>query len=235
MRRTLFVSALLSGLLLATTASAETVTEEETSTTFQKVKNFGGQPHILTGTGAREAMGTINVYGAGMYVNQKQAARAWGQYLESRFAKANLVSNGTPNFSKIGHSRQGRHFMVYGRMGRAIEMAFTRDVRADQISEAYNDSWDRVNLDRSAAGTALEQFMAAVNHPVGDGQRMTIRTAGNNIWVNMPSGNTRIQGNRAMIIGIWKIWFGDPALQTRLRNGLMSMLSNVHQIFTASQ
>jgi len=234
MRKTLIAGTLFACMLHAMVAQAETVTEEETNTTFETPRTIAGGSYVLTGVGAREAMGTINVYGAGMYVETRGATKAWSSYVAGRFAKANLMNGDTPNFQKIGNSGPGRHFIVYGRMARAIDLSMVRDVRADQISGAYEESWDRVRLDRAAAGDALGQFMAAVNHPVASGQHMMIRTAGNNIWVTMPGqGATRIQANRALVIGLWKVYFGNPPLQVRLRNGLMSMLQNVHSLLAA--
>lgn len=238
MKKLLVATSLLGCLAFAASASAEqsTVTERETKTSFQVQRNFGGVPHILTGVGAREATALkINVYGGAMYVGRDQAVKAWQSYVEGRFAKAGLVSDGTPDFAKIGRSAAGRHFIVYGRMPRAIDMHFVRDVRADQITDTYNENWERVRLDRNAAGEALNQFMAAVNHPVASGQHMIIRTVGNTVFVDMPGqAPARIRGNRALTTAIWKIYFGNPPLQTELRNGMLSMLQNVHQLFTAA-
>jgi hypothetical protein len=228
------ICALLVTLSFAANAWAQprTVEERHSDATFQVQKNFGGSSHVLVGVGARRAMGMITVYGAAMYVGVDQGKAAWESYLSGRFAKAGLVESGQPNFNRLRRSAEGRHFLVYGRMPRAIEMAFARDVRADQIANAYDESWERVGLDRAAAGQALTQFMAAVNHSVQKGQRMVIRTAGNNIWVTMPQGTTRIQGNAALVRAIWSIWFGDPALQRPLRDGMMSNLENLHNLRT---
>jgi hypothetical protein len=234
MRRATILGTFLLCLVSAASARAETVTEAETNSAFETPRNIGGASYVLTGVAAREAAGTINVYGAAMYVETRAASKAWGGYVADRFAKAGLMNGDAPNFQKIGTSAEGRHFMVYGNMGRAIELAFVREVQAEQIQGAYNESWDRVRLDRAAAGDALTQFMAAVNHPMRSGQRMMIRSSGNNIFVTMPGqAETRIAGNRAMTIALWKVYFGDPPLQRQLRDGLMSMLQNVHALFTA--
>lgn len=210
---------------------AGTVREDETGTSFQVRKAYGGIPHILVGVGAREAMGTINVYGGGMYIGEKAGATAWQAYVKGRFAKANLITGGQPDFAKIARSSAGRHFMVYGRMPRCIDMSFVRDVRADQVSEAYTDAWDRLGTDTAAAGEALTQFMAAVNHPVKSGQHMVIRSVGNNIWVQMPGqGTTKVAGNRTLVTAIWQNYFGARPLQRPLRDALMSKLSNLHAL-----
>jgi len=223
------VGAFLCVLAMASIANAEQVTERHTDATFDVERTIGGQNYILVGTGARRAAGMINVYGAGMYVGANAGSKAWNAYLTGRFAKAGLVEGGTPNFEKIGHHATGRHYIVYGRFPRAIDMAFTRDVSAEQIQGAYEESWDRVQLDRAAAGEALGQFMAAVNRPVSSGQRMMLRTQGNTISVNVAGNNTNIQGNRALVIAIWKIWFGNPPLQRPLRDGMLYLLQNIHR------
>jgi len=232
MRNIMVGGAFITCLLVAVGAFGEqgTVTENETNTTFQVRKNFGGTPYILVGVGAREALGTINVYGGGMYLGEKQAVAAWQAYLTGRFAKAGLVNNGQPDFAKIGTSAAGRHFMVYGRMPRCIDMSFVRDVRADQVSEAYEEAWERLSLDRAAAGEALNQFMAAVNYPVGNGQHMLIRTVGNTIFVDMPGHATKVAGNRTLVTALWQNYFGARPLQRPLRDGLMSKLSNLHAL-----
>jgi len=233
MRRGLVGATFIVCLLAAGNVFAETVTESETNTTFQVTKNFGGIPHTLVGVGAREATALkINVYGAGMYVGSKAATKAWQGYMEGRFAKAGLVTDGNPDLAKIGRHATGRHFIVYGRVPRGRGMDFTRDVRADQVTGAYEESWERVRLDRAAAGDALTEFMAAVNHPVGDGQTMIIRTVGNRVFVNMPGQSAvRINANRALTVALWKVYFGNPPLQVPLRDGMLSMLRNVHALF----
>ena len=231
MRKILTGGAFLSCLLIGAYALGEagTVREDETGTTFQVRKSFGGVPHILVGVGAREALGTINVYGGGMYIGEKAGVKAWQAYITGRFAKAGLAPNGQPDLAKIVTSPQGRHFMIYGRMPRCIDMSFVRDVRVDQISEAYEDAWERTKLDRNAAGEALTKFMAAVNHPVGNGQHMIVRTVGNNIWVQMPGqGTTKVVGNRHLTVALWANYFGGRPLQRPLRTALMSKISNLH-------
>ncbi len=232
MRKTLVGGAFLVSLLMSSVALAEQskITESETNTTFQVRKNFGGVPHVIVGVGAREAMGMINVYGGAMYVGVKAGVKTWQSYLTGRFMKAGLVSNGQPDLAKIATSPVGRHFLVYGRMPRAIVMSFVRDVRADQVSEAYEDAWDRTKLDRNAAGEALTKFMAAVNHPVKSGQKMTVRTVGNTIFVNMTGANTKVAGNRALVTAIWKNYFGNPPLQRQLRDGMMSKMGFLHNL-----
>jgi hypothetical protein len=219
-------------LLTAYAALAEqgTMREDETGATLQLRKSFGGVPHILVGVGAREAMGSINVYGAGMYLGEEAATKAWQAYLADRFAKAGLVANGQPDLAKISKSAEGRHFMVYGQMPRCIELHFVRDVRADQISGAWEEGWGRTGLDRAAAGEALTQFMAAVNHPVKSGQVMITRTVGNTIFVDMPGASSKVQGNRALVTAIWKNYFGERPLQRPLRDGMMSKLANLHAL-----
>lgn len=229
MRRALGVVAALAVLLSAGAARAEQATEPHTKTTFAVERNVGGAPHLLVGTGARRAAGMINVYGAGFYVGIKQAIPAWQAYLTGRFAKAGLVSGGNPDFGRLTKSAEARHFAVYGQFPKAIEMAFVRNVSAEQVTGAYNESWDRVRLDRAAAGEALTQFMAAVDGPMNSGQRMMIRTTGNRIWVTTPRGTTAIAGNRALVVAIWKIWFGNPALQAPLRDGMLSDLERLHR------
>ena len=229
MTRAIAVGAAAAVLLMSGAARAEQATERHTKTAFEVVRNIGGEPHLLIGAGARRAGGMINVYGAGMYVGLKAAGPVWQEYLTGRFAKAGLVTGGSPDFSKLPRSAEARHFIVYGRFPKAIEMAFTRNVTAEQITGAYNESWDRTGLDRAAAGDALGQFMAAVNNPMQSGQRMLLRTSGNTIWVTMPGGETRVAGNRALVTAIWQIWFGQPALQTPLRDAMLSDLSRLHE------
>ena len=97
MRKILIGGAFVACLLMANAASAEQVREDETGTSFPLKKSFGGVPHILVGVGAREAMGTINVYGGAMYIGEKAGVAAWQSYLTGRFAKAGLVTNGNPD------------------------------------------------------------------------------------------------------------------------------------------
>ncbi len=237
MLRRLVSGTLVAGVaLLAGPVWAQgTETEEETHTTFQIQKNIGGIPHLLIGTGAREATALrINVYGGGFYVGMPHGSKVWGQYLTGRFAKGGLVSNGQPDLAKLKTHRLLRHFVVYGNFPKAIDMAFVRDVRDDQVRGAYEESWDRVGLDRAAAGDALNQFMAAVNHPMSKGQRMMIRTVGNNIVVQMPSGTAKIKGNRVFVRAIWQIWFGEPALQAPLRDGMLSNIDRLHKAYSGS-
>lgn len=230
MRKTAWVAgAFLACVLTAYAALGEqgTVREAETGTTFPVQKNVGGTEYVLTGVGAREAMGSINVYGAGMYVGREAGIKAWQAYLADRFAKANLVANGQPDLTKIAKSAEGRHFMAYANMPRYIEMHFVRDVRADQIAGVYEEAWERTRLDRAAAGEALTQFMATVNHPMPSGQVMSIRTVGTTIFIGMAGTSTKVAGNRALVTALWKNYFGEPCLQRPLRDGLMSKLSNL--------
>lgn len=229
MLRALAGVAAVAVLLVAGPARAEQVTEQHTKTAFDVERSIGGQQFLLVGTGARRAAGMINVYGAGMYVGVQQAVPAWQSYLTGRFAKAGLVTDGRPDFAKLARSAEGRHFIVYGRMPKAIDMAFVRDVTAEQVTGAYNESWDRVRLDRAAAGEALEQFMAAINGPAANGSRMMIMTSGNSISVTTARGNTRIAGNRTLVTAIWQIWFGNPCLQAPLRDGMLSGLERLHE------
>ena len=130
-------------VLLAGTTWAEqaTVTEPETNTTFPVRKSYGGAPHILVGVGAREATALkINVYGAGLYVGIKRAVPAWQTYLTGRFAKAGLVTGGQPDFARLTRSAAARHFMVYGRFPKTIEMEFVRDAPGHKFVEAYNEN-----------------------------------------------------------------------------------------------
>jgi len=227
MRTAIGVVAALAVVLAAGAARAEQVTEPHTKTTFDVERNIGGEQFLLVGVGARRAGGMINVYGAGMYVGVKQAVPAWQGYLTGRFAKAGLIEADRPNFQKLTTSAEARHYIVYGRFPKAIEMAFVRDVSAEQVTGAYNESWDRVGLDQAAAGEALTQFMAAINGPMTSGQRMMLRTTGNSIFVTTPRGNTRIAGNNALVTAIWKIWFGNPCLQAPLRDGMLANLERI--------
>lgn len=230
------VGAFLACLLTASVALGEegTVREDETGTSFPVQKNVGGAPYVLVGVGAREAMGSINVYGAGMYVGREAGIKAWQSYVTDRFAKAGLVANGQPDLAKISKAPEGRHFMAYASMPRYIEMHFVRDVRADQIAEVYEEAWKRTKIDRTAAGDALTKFMEAVNHPMASGKVMSVRSVGNTIFVDVGGVATKVDGNRALVTAIWKNYFGEPCLQRPLRDGLMSKLSNLAALVPAN-
>lgn len=237
MQKTAWVAgAFLACVLTAPVAFGEqgTVREDETGATFPISKNVGGTEYVLVGVGAREAMGSINVYGAGMYVGRDAASKAWQSYVADRFAKAGLVANGQPDVAKIVKAPEGRHFMAYASMPRYIEMHFVRDVRADQISGVYEEAWERTKLDRNAAGDALTKFMEAVNHPMASGKVMSVRSVGNTIFVDVGGVATKVDGNRALVTAIWKNYFGEPCLQRPLRDGLMSKLSNLAALVPAN-
>lgn len=237
MKRLVSVAALMCAMMLTSLAWAEpaTVEEEETHTNFKVRKNIAGIPHILIGTGAREATAfKVNVYGAGLYVGIPQATKAWQSYITGRFSKAGLVTDGTVDIAKLRSHRILRHFVVYGNMPRTIEMQFVRNVSAEQVTEAYEESWTRVKLNRDGAGTALAEFMAAVNNPMTKGQTMSISTVGNNIVVQMPSGTSRIKGNTVMVRAIWQIWFGNPCLQAPLRDGMLHDVNRLADIASGS-
>jgi hypothetical protein len=239
MQRKMFVGfAVLAVVLMTTPAWAEQSTEEEeeTHTTFQVQKTINGVPHVLLGVGAREATALkVNVYGAGLYVGIPQATKAWQSYLTGRFSKAGLIgADGAPDFAKLRTHRELRHFVVYGNMPRAIEMQFVRNVTAEQVTGAYEESWTRVKLDRTAAGEALSQFMAAVNNPMTKGQTMSINTIGNTINVQMPAGSKQISANVTFVRAIWQIWFGEPCLQAPLRDGMLSNVQRLHDLASGS-
>jgi hypothetical protein len=237
MRKTAWVAgAFLACVLTAYVALGEqgTVREDETGATFPSQKNVGGTDYVLVGVGAREALGSINVYGAGMYLGREAGIKAWQSYVADRFAKAGLVANGQPDLTKITKVPEGRHFMAYGSMPRYIEMHFVRDVRADQITEVYEEAWVRTKLDRNAAGDALTKFMEAVNHPMANGKVMSVRTVGNTIFVDVGGIATKVDANRAIITAIWRNYFGEPCLQRPLRDGLMSKLSNLAALVPAN-
>lgn len=225
-------------LAFATVASAEQsrVHEGETGTNFAVRKSFGGQPHILLGVGAREVTALrINVYGAGLYVGLKRAVPVWQQYLEGRFSKAGLVSNGTPDFSKLQNNAAARHFIVYGRFPKAMEMAFVRDSPAHRIVEAYEENWERLNLDRSKAGNGLTRFMEVIDHPISKGQRMVIRTNGNNLFITQPGvGTSKIKANHTFVTALWQVYFGNPCYQPSLRDELLSGLDRLHAVVEGS-
>ncbi len=224
-------------LLVSVTGWAEQTTlhEEETNTTFQIRKSFGGTPHVLIGAGAREVTAfKVNVYGGGLYVGIKRASIAWHSYLTGRFAKAGLVPNGQPDFSKINRHATARHFIVYGRFPKAIEMIFVRDAPPEKIVEAYEDNWERLSVDREKAGTALTEFMSAVNTRVQKGQHMVVRTTGQTIWVQTPAGGTtKIKGNRTFVTALWQVYFGNPCPQPGLRDDMLAGLDRLHKLATA--
>jgi hypothetical protein len=230
----LFGVVILIGLGFSTLARAEesTMREPETGTSFKVRQAFGGVEHILVGVGAREVTAfKINVYGAGMYVGVKQAPTVWQTYLEGRFAKAGLVTAGRPDFAKLQKSSASYHFMIYGRFPKAVQMEFVRDAGATKFLEAYEENWDRLKVDRAKAGEPLKRFMEVINHPVSKGDRMTIRTSGNTIWVTTPGvGTQQIKGNPYFVTTLWRIYFANPCPQRALRDGFLSRLDRLHAL-----
>lgn len=232
-RAIVFAALLLAGSEAA--AEPATLTNAETGVTFQVRRRIGGEPHVLVGTGVRRAAGLVKVYGAGMYVGTAGAARAWRAYLSGRFAEAGLLAApGRPDFDRLRASPQLRHFMVYGHFPRAFDMAFVRDVSAAEARDAFTKGLRIGRVDRDAVGEPYDRLVAALGRPIKRGQHVLIRSRGTTIWVTWGGGDeTRIDGSRALVIGLWRVYFGEPCLQRPLRQGLLSHVEHVHALATS--
>ena len=205
-----------------------TVTESETSKSFDVHKAIGGQDHTLIGVGAREAYGAFNVYAAGMYVQTDSGTRSWQRFLGSQ--AASFVADGEVNWSGLKDSSTLYQWIYSGSFGKGIWMKFVRDVTGQQVVDAYKETLKRSidDFDTAATQSPLKDFLDAANHDVANGAEMLLWTRGSEMHIKSGSNDEVTITNATSIIRpIWRIWFGPEPIQVPLRRAMVNNVENL--------
>lgn len=210
-------------------ARAEVVLEPVTAERFETHRVIEGVPHVLVGVGARQVMRSITIFGGGMYIGRDRGRQVWSRYERRRFRR--FLSGGALDLGRLRRSAALRHYMVYGDFPKALEMRFARDTTATQCEREYRRWLGRSlgDLEAPPVRSVVGRFLADVARPMRQGDRSLFRTSSDRMWVTGPDGQTRSLRSRRLVHAFWQVYFGNPAVQESLRQGLLSQIERLHE------
>lgn len=190
----------LAMVLAAPVHAEETVKEPATGISFSVVDGA----YALLGVGVRKKL-VFNIYAAALYVKVPDALEP--------------LRKGETPYGPI----------IYGAFPRKMIMHFVRDVPGEKSKEAFRSNLDRVmtEAERDQCVEDRKRYLDSMGGDIGKGQRFVLDYRNNRIRAWLGEKKIYETGNRVLIRGIFRIWYGPEPLSDDLKQGLVSRLDQL--------
>ena len=191
-------------------AAAEKVVEPSTGVQFDAQRTADGKSYTLVGAGVRKKF-VVKVYAMGLYVEDVEGKRAF----PSLATKA-----GGRDKAKLTEGDRAQSFVMWGQFGKMTVMHFVRDVGADKVRGAYEESLADELSDKSPADVreAAQAFIKMYDHDMKNGEEIVLRTsAEGKIELSIAGQAKGSVQNTKLARAIWGIWLGNKPISKDLR------------------
>jgi Chalcone isomerase-like len=199
--------------LAAPPAHAEDITEPATGHAFAAARDG----MLLMGTGVRKKF-VVKVYAMALYVDEAAAKQAFPA----------LVSRaGGRDRGKLLASDHAQAFVMWGQFPKLGILHFVRDVDAEKIRGAYQESLEDELSDKAPPDMkkAAEGFVAAFDVDVKSGQEIQIRSgADGKITISIAGQKRELPANPKLARAVWGIWLGAKPISKDMRASLVDRI-----------
>lgn len=201
---------------------AEKIAEASTGVQFDTQKTVDGKSYTLIGTGVRKKF-IVKVYGMGLYVEDVEGKRAF----PSLATKA-----GGRDKAKLTEGDRAQNFVMWGQFAKMAVMQFVRDVGADKIRGAYEESLADELSEKSPADVreAAQAFVKMCDRDVKSGEQIVLRTSPDGKIEMSIGGQAKGSVQSAKLVrSIWAIWLGGKPISKDLRTELVNRIDALGQ------
>jgi hypothetical protein len=211
---------LSAGLLAGGTARADKVAESATGVQFDTKKSVEGRSYTLVGTGVRKKF-VVKVYAMGLYVEDVEGKRAF----PSLATKA-----GGSDKAKLTEGDRAQAFLMWGSFGKVAVLHFVRDVGAEKIRGAFEESLGDELSDKAPADVreATQAFLKLIDKDVKNGEEFVLHTASDG-KIDLAVAGKSLGGvqNAKLARAIWGVWLGSKPISKDLRAELVNRIDEL--------
>jgi hypothetical protein len=219
MIKTLASALTLFGMLAAAplAARAESVSEPSTGHSFDSLRTVDGRPFTLLGTGVRKKF-IVKVYAMALYVDQEAARGAF---------PALVNRAGGSDKAHLTASDHATLFVSYGSFGKVGVLHFVRNVEAEKIRGAYEESLADEIAGKSGPEVqeGAKAFVALFDKDLKDGEEIVIHTGGDgHVEISQAGAKKSGPTNPKLARAIWNIWLGPKTISADMRKSLVERI-----------
>jgi hypothetical protein len=207
-------------LLIATALQATEITEPSTKVTFPAELQAAAGTQVLTGTGVRtRTMLKVKVYAFGLYVDAAGARSALAAW---RGKNAAALAGDQSLYSEL----------LKGGFPMTLRLVMTRDVGADQMSEAFNDALGpRVaqaeQRGMTGGAEALTRFRGFFSDRLTKGTELVFSRDGNTLKVSIGGKESGEIDNEALAWALFDVYLGEKPISSDGKKGVVARLPEI--------
>ena len=207
-------------LIAATALQTAEVTEPATQVKFPTVLQAAAGPQALTGTGVRtRTMMKVKVYAFGLYVDEAGARTTLAAW---RGKSAADLARDPALYTEI----------LKGGFPATLRLVMTREVAADQMSDAFNEALaGRVaqaeTRGMTGGAAALAQFRAFFTAPLTEGTELLFARSGSKLTVSIGGKQSGEIDNAALVWALFDIYMGEKPISSDGKKTLVARLPEV--------
>jgi hypothetical protein len=201
-------------------AAAEKVSEPATGVQFDAKKSVDGRNYTLIGAGVRKKF-VVKVYAMGLYLEDVEGKRAF----PSLATKA-----GGSDKAKLTEGDRAQSFVMWGSFNKLAILHFVRDVGADKIRGAFEESLTDELSDKAAADVreATQAFLKLVDKDAKSGDELVLHTSPDGkVELSIGGVNKGSVQNAKLARSIWGVWLGSKPISKDLRGELVNRIDEL--------
>ena len=213
---------MIASLLLAASVLVQTseITEPNTKVTFSTHLQTAAGEQALGGTGVRtRTMLKVKVY-------------AFGLYLDAAGARSALAAWRGKNAAALAGDESLYKELLKGGFPMTLRLVMTRDVGADQMSEAFNEALGprvaQAELGGMTGGAeALTRFRGFFTDKLTKGTELVFSRSGNTLKVSIAGKESGEIDNAALAWALFDVYLGDKPISPDGKKGVVARLPEI--------
>lgn len=202
-------------LIAATALQTAEITEPNTKVAFPAELQTATGAQVLTGTGVRtRTMLKVKVY-------------AFGLYVDAAGARTGLAAWRGKNAADLARDQSLYTELLKGSFPMTLRLVMTRDVGADQMSEAFNDALaPRVAQAEQRGMTggagALAQFRAFFTDRLTEGTELVFSRSSDKLTVTIGGKQAGEIDNAALAWALFDVYLGQKPISSDGKKGVVA-------------
>lgn len=199
---------------------APEVTEPSTKVAFPAELQTPAGAQVLTGTGVRtRTMLKVKVY-------------AFGLYVDAGGARTGLAAWRGKNAADLSRDQALYNELLKGDFPMTLRLVMTRNVGADQMSEAFNDALapriaQAEQRGMSGGAEALAQFRAFFTDRLAEGTELVFSRSGSKLTVTIGGKQSGEIDNAALAWALFDVYLGDKPISSDGKKSVVARLPEV--------
>ncbi|HET9386200.1 MAG TPA: chalcone isomerase family protein [Gemmatimonadales bacterium] len=202
-------------LIAATALQTSEITEPNTKVAFPAELQTATGAQVLTGTGVRtRTMLKVKVY-------------AFGLYVDAAGARTGLAPWRGKNAADLARDQSLYTELLKGSFPMTLRLVMTRDVGADQMSEAFNDALaPRVaqaeQRGMTGGAEALTQFRAFFTDRLTEGTELVFSRSSGKLTVTIGGKQAGEIDNAALAWALFDVYLGEKPISSDGKKGVVA-------------
>jgi len=211
---------MIAPLLLVVALQSAEVTEPNTQVKFPVELSAPSGSQVITGTGVRtRTLLKVKVY-------------AFGLYVDSAAARSALSAWRGKNATQLAGDQSLYNELAKGSFPTTLRLVMTRDVGADQMSEAFNEALGpRVaqagQRGMTGGAEALTTFRGFFSNELAKGTELVFARSGDTLKVSIGGQNKGQIVNGALGWALFDVYLGEKPISTDGKKTVIARLPNI--------